>query len=83
MEITINLPEQIFASISSVASKSHKRVDEVIVEKIEGYFSVDVEELAKQISYCSDDEVLELPQSELAAEQRISRHLSGPGVYLS
>jgi predicted transcriptional regulator len=45
MEVTISLPDTIFANLSSVASKSHRRVDEIIAEKIEREFSIDAEDL--------------------------------------
>lgn len=69
MEITINLPDQVFANISSLASKSHKGVDQVISEKIERDFSLDVEDLAKQVSSCSDSEILQLAKSRLPTAQ--------------
>ena len=69
MEVTISLPEKTFANLSSVASKSHRRVDEVIAEKIERDFSIDAEKLEKQIAVCSDREVLELAQITMPAKQ--------------
>ena len=65
MEVTINLPDKIFANVSSVASKSHRRVDEIIVEKIEREFAVDAEDLANQIAFCSDKEILKLAEFRL------------------
>lgn len=78
MEVTISLPEKIFANLSSVASKSHRRIDEVIAEKIERDFAIDVNELERQIAVCSDKEVLELaeitmPESE---DKRLSELLN-------
>lgn len=69
MEITISLPENIFANVANLASKTHRRVDEVIVEKIEREFSLDVAELEKQISVCSDKEVLEISNLSLPEKQ--------------
>ncbi len=63
MEITINLPEKIFANLSVIADRSRRRIDEVILEKIEHEFAVDDEALEKQISLCSDKEVLEIAQT--------------------
>ena len=78
MEVTISLPEKIFANLSSVASKSHRRIDEVIVEKIERDFAIDAGELEKQIAVCSDREVLKLAEITMPAKQdeRLSRLLS-------
>ena len=69
MEVTISLPEKVFANLSSVASKSHRQIDEVIVEKIERDFAIDAGELEKQIAVCSDREVLELAQITMPAKQ--------------
>lgn len=77
MEITISLPEKVFAILSSAANKSHRRIDEVIAEKIERDFAVDTDELEKQIAVCSDKEVLELSRIEVPSEkdERLSRLL--------
>ncbi|MBX7170602.1 MAG: hypothetical protein K1X72_06560 [Pyrinomonadaceae bacterium] len=74
MEVTINLPDKIFANISSIASKSKRRVDEIIAEKIENEFSVNIEELEKQIAFCSDKELLELTKLQMPTKQ--DNHLS-------
>jgi Holliday junction resolvase len=69
MEVTISLPEQIFANLSSAASKSHRRIDEIIVEKIEREFSIDAEDLERQITFCSDKELLKLAEIKMPAKQ--------------
>lgn len=74
MEVTINLPDKIFANVANVASKTHRRIDEVIAEKIEREFSLDVEELEKQIAVCSDKEVVQL--SELQVPEKQDKRLS-------
>ncbi len=58
MEVTINLPDRIYSNVESLARKTHRRVDEIIAEKIEKEFSFDIEELKKQVLYCSDKEIL-------------------------
>jgi hypothetical protein len=69
MEVTINLPDKIFANLSSVARNTHRRVDEIIAEKIERDFAVDAEDLAKQIALCSDKEVRELSELQMSPKQ--------------
>lgn len=78
MEVTIKLPEKVYANLSSEADKSHRPIDEVIVERLEHNFAVDAEELKKQIAVCSDEEVLELAKIEMPTEQdeRLSELLS-------
>lgn len=69
MEVTISLPEKVFANLSNFADKSHRRIDEVIAEKIERDFAIDPAELEKQIAVCSDKEVLELAEITMSAAQ--------------
>ncbi len=69
MEVTINLPEKVFAHLSNAAHKSHQRIDEVIAEKIERDFAIDAGELEKQIAVCSDKEILELAEITMPPEQ--------------
>jgi len=78
MEVTINLPEKVFVNLSNAADKSHRRIDEVIVEKIERDFAIDAEELEKQIAVCSDKEVFELAALTMptAKDERLSHLLN-------
>ncbi|HMV47711.1 MAG TPA: hypothetical protein PLD20_07040 [Blastocatellia bacterium] len=84
MEITINLPERVFANLSVLAGNSRRRIDEVIVEKIEHAFASESDELAKQISLCSDREVLEIARMRLSVKQdaRLSGLLKKQGEEL-
>lgn len=74
MEITINLPESVWANLSVIAGKSRRRIDELIVERIEHAFAVDTERLRTQISLCSDREVLEIAKLHMpdSEDQRLS-----------
>lgn len=74
MEFTISLPEKVFANLSNLANKSHRRIDEVIAEKIERDFAVNAEELEKQIAVCSDAEILNLAEIQMppAQDERLS-----------
>jgi len=69
MEVTINLPDRIYANLSSVADKSSRRIDEVIVEKIERDFAIDAGELEKQISVCSNKEIFEIAELKMPPQQ--------------
>jgi len=74
VEITINLPESVWANLSVIAGKSRRRIDELIVERIEHAFAVDTERLGTQISLCSDKEVLEIAKLQMptSEDQRLS-----------
>lgn len=74
MEVTIKLPEKVYANLSNVADKSHRPIDELIVERLENDFAIDTEDLEKQIAVCSDAEVLELAKVEMPFEE--DKHLS-------
>ena len=69
MEVTISLPDKVFANVANVASKEHRRVDEFIVEKIEREFSLDIAELEKQIAICSDEEVVEISNLQMPGKE--------------
>ena len=79
MEVTINLPDKVFARLSSAADESRRRIDEVIVERIERDFAVDAEELERQIAVCPDEEILELAALKMPPQQdaRLSVLLEG------
>lgn len=81
MEITINLPERVVANLSAIAGKSHRGIDEIIVENIERAFAAESDYLAKQISLCTDREVLELAdiQMPVAEDNRLSELLQKQG----
>lgn len=69
MEVTISLTDNIFANVANLASKTHRRIDEVIVEKIEREFSLDVADLETQIAVCSDKEIVEFSKLQMPAKQ--------------
>lgn len=69
MDVTISLPDIVFSNVANLASKTRRRVDQVIVEKIEREFSLDVEELEKQIAVCSDKEVVEFSNLQILEKQ--------------
>ncbi|NOT59238.1 MAG: hypothetical protein HOP19_03325, partial [Acidobacteria bacterium] len=77
MEITINLPERVYAGLSTAAKQSRRRVDEVIVERLEQEVEKEIETLAKQIAVCADKEVLALAKLQMSDKraQRMSELL--------
>ena len=77
MEITINLPKRVLANLSAAAKESHRRVDDVIVERLEQELEKQVETLSKQVSVCSDQEVLSLAKLQMPdkRQQRMSELL--------
>ncbi len=66
MEITISLSDKIFANVANFASKTHRRVDEILVEKIEREFSPEIE---RPLLNCTNDEVLAVANMKMPKEQ--------------
>jgi hypothetical protein len=69
MEITISLPDNVFANVANLASKTHRRVDEVIAEKVEREFSSETGELERPLADCSDAEVLAVANMKMSKAQ--------------
>lgn len=69
MEITISLPDRVLANVASLASKTQRRIDEVIAEQIEREFALDVIELERQIAVCSDAEIVKLAALQMPEKQ--------------
>jgi hypothetical protein len=69
MEVTLNLPDNIYQSFERLAEKTSQPIGEVISEKIQtDYWSDDLES-EKNISNLSDSEVLELANLKLSKQQ--------------
>ncbi len=77
MEITISLPDKVFANVANLASKTHRRVDEIIAEKVEREFSSETSELERPLAGCSDAEVLAVANMKMseAENKRMSELL--------
>ena len=69
MEVTLNLPDNIYQSFQKLAEKTSWRIDEVITEKIQTDYWTDNSEVQKNISNLSDVEVLELANLKLSKQQ--------------
>lgn len=69
MEVTVNLPDNIYQSFKQLAEKTSRRIDEVIAEKIQTDYWTDDLESKENISNLSDVEVLELANLKLSKQQ--------------
>ena len=69
MEVTLNLPDNIYQSFQKLAEKTSRRIDEVITEKIQTDYWGDSSDLEKNISDLPDVEVLELANLKLSKQQ--------------
>lgn len=69
MEVTLNLPENIYRNFSNLAEKKHRRVEDVITDRLQDDFSADDTDYAEKIAAWSDEDVLALAKLKLPKEQ--------------
>ena len=69
MQTTVNLCENAYKYVSSVAQLTEKSFDEVVEEAVENKFSSEVEMLKRSVEVCSDEEVLKLANLQMPAGQ--------------
>jgi hypothetical protein len=81
MQTTVNLSENAYQYVSSIAQMTERTIDEVIEETFENRFEEEVEMLKKSIELSSDKEVLELANFQMPERQsnRLSRLLTKNG----
>jgi hypothetical protein len=69
MEVTLNLPENIYQNFTRLAEKKHRRVEEVITDKLQDDFSFENIDFAETVADWSDEDVLALANLKLPKEQ--------------
>jgi hypothetical protein len=69
MEVTLNLPENIYQNFTRLAEKKHRRVEEVITDKLQDDFSFEKVDFAGTVADWSDEDVLALANLKLPKEQ--------------
>ncbi len=67
MEITLNLPENVYQSVSSVASKSKRQVIDLIIDVVQEKYSDQA--LERPFANLSDEEVLALANLQMPKKQ--------------
>ena len=67
MEITLNLPENIYQSVSTVAKRSKRKVIDLIVDVVQEKYSNQL--LARPLANLSDEEVLALANLQMPNKQ--------------
>ena len=60
MEVTLNLPEQVYRNFSKLAEKKHRRVEEVIADRLQDDFSAETVDFEESVAGWSDEGVLAL-----------------------
>ncbi len=69
MQTTVNLSENAYQYVSSVAQMTERTIDEVIEETFENRFEKEVEMLKKSVAISSDKEVLVLANLQMPEKQ--------------
>lgn len=69
MEITLNLPENVYRNFTELAEKKHRRVEEIITDRLQNNVSSDDIDFAAEIAAWSDEDVLGLANLKLPKEQ--------------
>lgn len=69
MEVTLNLPENIYRNFSNLAEKKHRRLEDVITDRLQDDFSADDTDYAEKVAAWSDEDVLALAKLKLPKEQ--------------
>jgi hypothetical protein len=69
MEVTLNLPENVYRNFSKLAEKEHRRVEDLITDKLQDDFSADETDYEETVANWSDEAVLALAKLKLPKEQ--------------
>lgn len=77
MEITVNLPDNVYRNVTELAVRTSRRVDEVIADKLQADFSMENIDNEELVAGWSDDDVLALANLKLpeAQSERMSELL--------
>lgn len=69
MEVTLNLPENVYRNFSKLAEKKKRRVEDVITDKLQDDFSSEIPDYEETLSSWTDEAVLALANLKLPKEQ--------------
>jgi hypothetical protein len=69
MEVTLNLPENVYRNFTELAEKKHRRVEEVIADKLQNDFSDEAADYKETVAIWTDEDVLALAKLTLPKEQ--------------
>ena len=69
MEITLNLPDNVYQNFTRLAEKKHRRVEEVITDKLQADFSTESLDFEEKVSGLKDQAVLALAQLKIPKVQ--------------
>lgn len=68
MEVTLNLPENIYRNFTRLAEKKQQRIEDVIADKLQDDFSAETADFEETVAGWSDDAVLALANLKIPNE---------------
>lgn len=69
MEITLNLPENVYRNFTKLAEKTHRRVEDIIADKLQDDLSAENVDYQETVASWSDEAVLALANLKMPKEQ--------------
>ncbi|HMS38807.1 MAG TPA: hypothetical protein PKE69_01175 [Pyrinomonadaceae bacterium] len=69
MNVTVEIHENLYRNVAALAQKSNRKVDEIIIDKLEEDFSVEEIEFGQNIAVWTDEEVLALANLKIPEAQ--------------
>ena len=69
MEITLDLPENIYRNFTELAEKKHRRLEEFITDKLQSDFPIENPHFEESVSNWADEDVLALANLKIPQEQ--------------
>ncbi len=68
MEVTLNLPENVYRNFSKLAEEKQRRVEDVIADRLQNNLSVETADFEEAVAAWSDDAVSALAKLQLPKE---------------
>ena len=68
MEITLNLPENIYRNFTRIAEKKRRRIEDVIADKLQDDFSMETIDYEETVADWADEAVLALANLKIPTE---------------
>lgn len=69
MEVKLNLPENVYRNFSKIAEEKHRRLEDVIADRLQDDFSDETAYFEEIVAAWSDEDVLALAKLELPEQQ--------------
>ena len=66
--LTLNLPENVYRNLTELAEKKHRRIEEVIADRLQENFSAETADYEETAASWTDDAVLALAKLKIPTE---------------